>query len=77
FDSELHAPVIFMGTGLPDDNVHAPNEKYHLPNYYHLIRQAVRFLTIVGSDPAIVSRPGVRKAIGRKVTTKATATAAG
>lgn len=57
FDSVLHTPIIFMGTGLPDDNVHAPNEKYSIPNFYHLIRQAVRFLDIVGTDPAIVSRP--------------------
>jgi acetylornithine deacetylase/succinyl-diaminopimelate desuccinylase-like protein len=57
FDSELHVPIIFMGTGLPDDNIHAPNEKYHIPNYYHLIRQVIRFLEIVGSDPAILSRP--------------------
>jgi acetylornithine deacetylase/succinyl-diaminopimelate desuccinylase-like protein len=57
FESELHVPIIFMGTGLPDDNLHAPNEKYHIPNFYHLIRQAIRFLEIVGSDPAILSRP--------------------
>ena len=57
FDSELHVPVIFMGTGLPDDNIHAPNEKYHLPNFYHLIGQAIRFLTILGNDPAVVARP--------------------
>ena len=57
FESELHAPIIFMGTGLPDDNIHAPNEKYHIPNFYHLIRQAIRFLEILGSDPAILSRP--------------------
>jgi acetylornithine deacetylase/succinyl-diaminopimelate desuccinylase-like protein len=55
--SVLGAPIIFMGTGLPDDNVHAPNEKYHLPNFYHLIRQAIRFLEIAGSDPAILARP--------------------
>ncbi|MGZ3599177.1 MAG: M20/M25/M40 family metallo-hydrolase, partial [Ktedonobacterales bacterium] len=70
FDSVLHAPIIFMGTGLPDDNVHAPNEKYSIPNFYHLIRQAVRFLDIVGTDPAIVSRPQQaahnEKANGRK-----------
>ncbi|HEX6123488.1 MAG TPA: dipeptidase [Ktedonobacterales bacterium] len=70
FDSELRAPVIFMGTGLPDDNIHAPNEKFHLPNYYHLIRQAIRFLEIVGSDPAIVARPAVQKA-RRKAPAKA------
>ena len=57
FDSELHVPVIFMGTGLPDDNIHAPNEKYHLPNFYHLIRQAIRFLAILGNDPAVLARP--------------------
>ena len=57
FDSELHVPIIFMGTGLPDDNLHAPNEKYHIPNFYHLIRQTIRFLEIVGTDPAIISRP--------------------
>jgi len=65
FDSVLHVLVIFMGTGLPDDNVHAPNEKYHVPNFYHLIRQAIRFLAIVGSDPAILSRPGHATANGR------------
>jgi acetylornithine deacetylase/succinyl-diaminopimelate desuccinylase-like protein len=62
FDSELHVPVIFMGTGLPDDNIHAPNEKYHVPNFYHLIRQAIRFLTIIGNDPAVLARPGTMNA---------------
>ncbi|MEO7000864.1 MAG: dipeptidase [Ktedonobacterales bacterium] len=57
FDSILHAPVVFMGTGLPDDNIHAPNEKFHLPNFYHGIRQAIRFLDIIGSDPAVLARP--------------------
>ena len=57
FDSELHVPVIFMGTGLPDDHIHAPNEKYHLPNFYHLIGQAIRFMSIIGSDPAVLARP--------------------
>ena len=23
-----------MGMGLPDDNLHAPNEKFHIPNFY-------------------------------------------
>jgi acetylornithine deacetylase/succinyl-diaminopimelate desuccinylase-like protein len=65
FDSVLHVPVIFMGTGLPDDNIHAPNEKYSLPNFYHLIRQAVRFLGILGGDPAILARPGQMSANGK------------
>lgn len=32
FQSELHAPCIMLGFGLPDDNLHAPNEKMHLAN---------------------------------------------
>ncbi len=59
FDSELHLPVIFIGTGLPDDNIHAPDEKYSIPNFYHLTRQTIRFLDLVGGDPAIRSRPGL------------------
>lgn len=58
FDQILRTPVVLMGTGLPDDNMHAPNEKYHLPNFYHNIRQAVRFLDILGNDPAVLARPG-------------------
>ncbi len=34
FDLSLHAPSVMMGFGLPDDNLHAPNEKMHLPNIY-------------------------------------------
>jgi acetylornithine deacetylase/succinyl-diaminopimelate desuccinylase-like protein len=71
FDAELHAPIVFMGTGLPDDNIHAPNEKYSIPNYYHLIRQAIRFLEIAGTDPAVVARPAsAAKANGRAKATK-------
>jgi acetylornithine deacetylase/succinyl-diaminopimelate desuccinylase-like protein len=58
FSEILHAPVVLMGSGLPDDNIHAPNEKYHLPNYYHNIRQAIRFLDLLGHDPAVLARPG-------------------
>jgi acetylornithine deacetylase/succinyl-diaminopimelate desuccinylase-like protein len=57
FDQVLGAPVVLAGVGLPDDNVHAPNEKIHLPNYYHNIRQATRFLDIIGRDPAVLARP--------------------
>lgn len=71
FDSVLHVPVIFMGTGLPDDNMHAPNEKYHVPNFYRLIRQATRFMAIAGTDPAILARPP-HAANGKKATKKTT-----
>jgi len=33
FDAVLKAPVILMGFGLPDDNLHAPNEKFSLDQF--------------------------------------------
>ena len=48
FDELLHAPVVLMGFGLPDDNLHAPNEKYSLDQFFHGIRTVVSFLTKLG-----------------------------
>jgi len=36
------------GFGLPDDNLHAPNEKLHLPTFYKGIDALIRFFTFVG-----------------------------
>ena len=36
------------GFGLPDDNLHAPNEKFHLPNFYRGIDAVGRFLELAG-----------------------------
>ena len=36
-----------MGFGLPDDNLHAPNEKFHLPNFYRGIEAVARYLEIL------------------------------
>lgn len=44
FSNELGLPVVLMGFGLPDDNLHAPNEKFHLPNFYNGIKTAIQFL---------------------------------
>jgi acetylornithine deacetylase/succinyl-diaminopimelate desuccinylase-like protein len=35
---------IMMGFSLPDDNLHAPNEKFHLPNFERGIESYIRFL---------------------------------
>lgn len=40
----LDAPVVLMGFGLPDDNLHAPNEKFHLENFYRGIATSIAFL---------------------------------
>ncbi|MCC6168225.1 MAG: dipeptidase [Caldilineaceae bacterium] len=47
----LHVPVVLMGFGLPDDNLHAPNEKFYLPNFYRGIRTSIAFLDeMAGTD---------------------------
>ncbi len=39
----LGVDSLMMGFGLPDDNLHSPNEKMHLPNYYRGIEAYIRF----------------------------------
>lgn len=41
---KLKVESILMGFGLPDDNLHSPNEKMHLPTYYRGIAAYIRFL---------------------------------
>ena len=43
FQKFLNLPVVLMGFGLPDDRLHSPNEKFHMPNYYRGIEASVRF----------------------------------
>jgi acetylornithine deacetylase/succinyl-diaminopimelate desuccinylase-like protein len=49
FDEILHAPVVLMGFGLPDDNLHAPNEKYSLAQFYKGIRAVASFMQHMGA----------------------------
>ena len=49
FVRELKTPTVMMGFGLPDDNLHAPNEKFHLANFHRGIESIVRFLCGVGA----------------------------
>ena len=39
---------VLIGFGLPDDNLHAPNEKIHLPTFYRGIETMVRYFNILG-----------------------------
>ncbi len=49
FDEFLGIPSVMMGFGLPDDNLHAPNEKMHLPNFFRGIEAVARYLEILGA----------------------------
>jgi acetylornithine deacetylase/succinyl-diaminopimelate desuccinylase-like protein len=40
----LGIETILMGFGLPDDRIHSPNEKFHLPNFYRGIETVIHFL---------------------------------
>lgn len=44
FDGILQAPVVLMGFGLPDDKVHAPDEKFSLSQYRLGMRSVAEFI---------------------------------
>jgi acetylornithine deacetylase/succinyl-diaminopimelate desuccinylase-like protein len=48
FDRHLGVPSVMMGFGLPDDNIHAPNEKFRLKNFELGIESVIRFLEEAG-----------------------------
>ena len=48
FQSELALETVLMGFGLPDDRIHAPNERFYLPNFYRGIRTSIRFFEEFG-----------------------------
>jgi phosphate transport system permease protein len=44
FKRVLGIPTVLMGFGLSDDNLHSPNEKFYLPNFYRGIQASIHFL---------------------------------
>jgi acetylornithine deacetylase/succinyl-diaminopimelate desuccinylase-like protein len=44
FSEKLAVPVVLMGFGLPDDDLHAPNEKYSLDQFFNGVRTVASFL---------------------------------
>jgi acetylornithine deacetylase/succinyl-diaminopimelate desuccinylase-like protein len=48
FDRHLGLPSVMMGFGLPDDNIHAPNEKFKLENFELGVRSLIRFMEEAG-----------------------------
>lgn len=44
----LGMPAVLMGFGLPDDNLHAPNEKFNLSNFHRGIESIIGFLRRAG-----------------------------
>ena len=48
FQEHLGIPTVLMGYGLPDDALHAPNEKFSLRNFRMAIVSTARFLELLG-----------------------------
>ena len=48
FAKHLNLPSVMMVFGLPDDGLHAPNEKFNLKNFELGIQSLIRFLEIAG-----------------------------
>ena len=44
FKKVLGISSVLMGLGLPDDNLHSPNEKIYLPNFYRGIQASIYFM---------------------------------
>jgi acetylornithine deacetylase/succinyl-diaminopimelate desuccinylase-like protein len=52
FKEALGLNSVLMGWGLPDDNLHAPNEKFSIENFYNGIEATIRFWDVLGSQAA-------------------------
>ena len=46
---ELALETIMLGFALPHDRIHAPNERFHLPNFYRGIETVIHFLAAYGA----------------------------
>jgi acetylornithine deacetylase/succinyl-diaminopimelate desuccinylase-like protein len=60
----LKATPVLMGFALPDDAMHAPNEKFHLPTFFNGIATSIWFLAEMGALekawPNVETRTGIR-----------------
>ena len=49
FDRILHLPQVLIGVGLPDDRIHAPNEKFTLSQFFGGIKTMCRLYDELGT----------------------------
>jgi acetylornithine deacetylase/succinyl-diaminopimelate desuccinylase-like protein len=50
FQQAIGAPVVLMGYGLPDDNIHSPNEKFTLESFRKGIQTCIHYLKALAAD---------------------------
>jgi acetylornithine deacetylase/succinyl-diaminopimelate desuccinylase-like protein len=46
--ASLHVPVLLVGFARPEDHIHAPDERFHLPNFFRGVRTSIRLLAALG-----------------------------
>lgn len=68
FQEILNISSVLMGFGLPGDNIHAPNERFYLPNFYRGIATSIHLLAEIGAmrDLGIGRSPRLPKRIEMK-----------
>jgi hypothetical protein len=57
FQDALRIPTVLMALARSDDRIHAPNEKFHLPNFYNGIATCIWFLAAMGAGKKLKSAP--------------------
>jgi acetylornithine deacetylase/succinyl-diaminopimelate desuccinylase-like protein len=57
YDMQSGIDTSLMRFAWPDDPIHAPNEKYHLPNFYKGISTSIHFMAEMGSHSSCARRP--------------------
>jgi acetylornithine deacetylase/succinyl-diaminopimelate desuccinylase-like protein len=62
----LDIPVVLMGFAQAGDNMHAPDEKFYLPNFFKGIQTVIRFVTNVGSMTVLNDRGDVNDTFKNK-----------
>ena len=61
FEHQLKVPAVLMGVGLNDDQIHAPNEKFDLINFYRGIEASAYLMEELG-QAAAAPQPARKKA---------------
>ncbi len=52
FQKVLALQPVLMGFGLPDDGIHAPNERFYLPNFHNGVQTVLAFWDILAGHTA-------------------------
>ena len=53
FEQKLGVPSVLVGFGLPDDQIHAPNQKLFISNYLNGIACMIQYYTGLRGNPPL------------------------